>query len=518
MLEPISKTEWDERKASHLLDRTGFGATPKDIRTSAQADPFQLVDELFSFQASKIPPLVPAWVNDPKNTVPIRPKKDPKLQNLPPEELKKALQAKRREEMIQIAQLRGWWIERMLTTPWPLQEKLTLFWHGHFATSVEKVKFPYAMYVQNQTFRRHAAGNWEEILLAVSKDPAMLLYLDNAKSFSGAPNENYARELMELFTLGEGHYTETDIQQSARAFTGWSIDPEEGTFLDRAFRHDRGMKTFMGETGNFDGSDIIRIILKQPQAARFIMKKLWTYFAYGNPEPELMDELAQTLTKNSMDFGPTLRTVFLSKAFYSDKAIRQQIKSPVQWLVGLSKMCDSPAPHFVIANQMLSQLGQSLFQPPNVKGWDGGLAWITEASLVDRYRFSDALFHGGNELKGFLGQVRKILQENQTPQSPAMTSPTMMGADMQMSPEVVINHLSQPTLDPDKVFAGMESLAGEAIFDDLSSRFLQNHIRPQDKARMLSEIPAGKTVAQMSHEERIHVILSVVNTPYFQLT
>lgn len=528
MLEPISSQDWDAAKASHLLLRAGFGATTEDVNTALKAGCAQTVTNLLSFQNVQEAPPGPAWVNDPIARMRPTPKKDIKSENLPPEEIKKLLQARNREEMIHMAELRGWWINRMLTSPWPLQEKLTLFWHGHFATSFEKVKFPYLMYLQNQTLRSFAVGNWQEMLVAVSKDPAMLIYLDNAKSFSGAPNENYARELMELFTLGEGNYTENDIQQSARAFTGWSITPETGAFTERPFRHDRGDKTFMGETGSFDGSDIIRIIVKQPQAAHFIMKKVWTFFAYEKPEPELMDELAATFTKNSMNFATTLETIFLSKAFYSDKAIRQQIKSPAVWLTGFLKSSGAPAPHFSISQQMLAQLGQALFQPPNVKGWDGGLAWITAASLVDRYRFNEALIRGGGQLKGFLGPVRQVLEAQQNEKMMAPTSsPEMtltnpetppMNPEMQMSPDIVINQLSKPTVDPDKIFLGLEQISDEPLLNALVDRFFHTSLRPQDKARMLTSIPQGKVGAQFSREERIRAILAVVNTPQYQLT
>ena len=178
----------------------------------------------------------------------------------------------------------------MRSSPRPLEEKLTLFWHGHFATSVEKVKSTYRLYLQNETLRKHASGSWEELIVSVSKDPAMLLYLDGAESRKQAPNENYARELMELFTLGEGHYSEEDIKEAARAFTGWTINRQTFSIRNVQANHDAGCKTFMGKTGTFDGHDIIRIIMEQPQSAEYICTNLWSFFAYPNPQPELVED------------------------------------------------------------------------------------------------------------------------------------------------------------------------------------------------------------------------------------
>ena len=181
-----------------------------------------------------------------------------------------------------LMELRGWWLNRMAKGPRPFQEKMVLFWHGHFATSFEKVRNAYYMWRQNELFRRLATGNWLELLTMAGKDPAMLIWLDQAQSRREHPNENFAREVMELFSLGEGHYTEKDVTEGARALTGWSLDRLNEEFIYRPFFHDNGIKTFLGRTGNLNGDDVMAQIVAQPQAARFITAKLWNYFA-GQP-------------------------------------------------------------------------------------------------------------------------------------------------------------------------------------------------------------------------------------------
>lgn len=300
----------------------------------------------------------------------------------------------RRTARSELIGLRGWWLNRMLTTPHPLLEKLTLFWHGHFATSIEKVRLPFAMYQQNQTLRSCATGNWETMLQAISKDPAMLIYLDNAQSNRQQPNENFARELMELFTLGEGHYTEDDVKAAAKAFTGWSIERDRMEFIYRRSLHDNGKKKFMGKSGNLDGDDIIRQILKHPDAAPFICSKIWSFFAYENPERGVVADLARVLVQNRFEWKPVLYTMFTSEAFYSARALRTQIKSPVQWLVSTCRYLDISMPEPEVASVICEMLGQNLFAPPSVKGWDGGYTWITTASLIERYNLAGVLVKG----------------------------------------------------------------------------------------------------------------------------
>jgi uncharacterized protein (DUF1800 family) len=391
-MKTLAANQWNREKAAHLLVRSGFGATPEQIAAAAARSMAENVEALFNMQEA--PP--PAWVT-PESEIKMNPRS--MMDGLTDEERRKLRQIIQREHRQHTVEMVGWWVERMITPPCPLQEKMALFWHGHFATSIRKVRIPYMMYLQNQTFRSHAFGNWQQLITAVSQDPAMLVYLDNTQSKAGAPNENYARELMELFTLGEGHYTEQDIKEAARALTGWVVDPRKYAFLDTARlpanigRHDDSPKTFFGQTGNFDGHDVIRIILEQDQAARFITAKLWTFFAYENPEPEVIDALAKELRDNNYELKPLIKRIFTSEAFYSEKALRQQIKSPAQWLAGSCIALGVKAPPPRMCQLALQSLGQELFAPPNVKGWDGGYAWITTASLTARYNLAQQLIN-----------------------------------------------------------------------------------------------------------------------------
>jgi len=374
---------WDRRAAAHLIYRAGFGATAATISQMVSAGMQQCVERLVDFQKVDDDYPKPDWA------VPI-PDLGATRKNLSEEEKKKFQQDRRKEAQ----DLKMWWIRRMVMTTRPFQEKLTLFWHGHFATSIQKVKLPYFMWMQNEMFRRHAAGNWRKMLKDVSKDPAMVIWLDNISNRANGPNENYARELMELFTLGEGNYSEKDIKESARAFTGYSVDRNTQEFVFREGLHDKGKKHFFNRAGNFDGDDIVDIILGRPQAPRFIAKKIWEFFCYQGPSDALVDELAGILKRSNYEFMPLFRAIFTSEEFYSDRAIKKQIKSPVQWLIGSVLALQAELMPMRMINGVMRLLGQELFEPPNVKGWDGGAAWITTASLLTRYNIANVLVNG----------------------------------------------------------------------------------------------------------------------------
>jgi uncharacterized protein (DUF1800 family) len=291
-------------------------------------------------------------------------------------------------------ELRGWWLRRMAKGPRPFQEKMVLFWHGHFATSFEKVRDPYLMWRQNELFRRLATDNWLRLLIEVAKDPAMLLWLDQAQSRKQHPNENFAREVMELFTLGEGHYTEKDVTEAARALTGWSYDGFTQKFMERPSLHDDGTKTVLGRTGELDGEGVLEQIVAQPQAARFITAKLWKFFAGQPPSEELTTALTSLFRRSGNYFKPVLRAMFNSEEFYDATLMRTQVKSPVQWLVGTVRMLEGELPPPITCWAMTRNLGQDLFAPPNVKGWDGGLGWITTNTLLARYNEAATLIQG----------------------------------------------------------------------------------------------------------------------------
>lgn len=374
------------------MNRAGFGGSPAEIQKLADLGLDQAVTHLLDYEKIPDPTPNPDWAKpNPEEIAKYR----EAILNGTPEQKEQAKKEERQLQLRRTLELRGWWLKRMASGSRPFQEKMVLFWHGHFATSVEKVKNPYFMWRQNELFRRLATGNWQQLLTEAGKDPAMLLWLDQAKSKKDHPNENFAREVMELFALGEGHYTEHDIAEAARALTGWSLDYTTQNYIFRPYFHDDRDKTIFGQTGNFTGEDFIAMIVAQPQSARFITAKIWNYFAGQVSAEDLNADLAAVLRANGNNFKPMLRALFRSEQFYAPDIIRNQVKSPVQWLVSSVRILESELPPPVVSWGMLRQLGQDLFAPPNVKGWDGGVTWITTNTLLTRYNDAQALVQGG---------------------------------------------------------------------------------------------------------------------------
>src|SRR5882724_9979584 len=390
MLKPLPSTRWDFTTAAHLLNRAGFGGTPAEIEKLVALGPEQAVSHFVDYEKIQDNTRDPDWAKPD----PDRVERFMAARSAPEEERKRMQRQEQQAQRQHMLELKRWWLERMASGPRPLQEKMVLFWHGHFATSMEKVRDAYLMWRQNELFRRLATGNWLEMLTDVGKDPAMLVWLDQAQSRKEHPNENFAREVMELFSLGEGHYTEHDITEAARALTGWSYNLLQEIFVYRPLFHDNGMKTIFGQTGNFNGEDFLAQIVKQPQSAIFITAKLWNFFAGLMPSPQLNEALAEVFRANGNNFKPLLRAMFRSEEFYDNAVLRNAVKSPVQWLVGSVRMleCDL-LPAFVCA-AITRSLGQDLFAPPNVKGWDGGMSWITTNTLLTRYNDAATLVQG----------------------------------------------------------------------------------------------------------------------------
>jgi len=283
--------------------------------------------------------------------------------------------------------LKRWWIYRMAYTRNPLREKMTLFWHGHFATSNAKVESPYAMYMQNLLFRQLGMGNFHTLLLASTKQPAMIRWLDNQQNTKGKPNENYAREVMELFSLGIGNYSEQDIKESARAFTGWQTH-QDGFFFN-AKDHDYGNKTFLGETGNYNGDDIIEIISQQPAVGKFLATKLCKFFVSDEPSAAIIADVAHAYKPSGDNIRAMLNTMFKHDEFQRG-SFYARIKSPIEFVIGSLKTLDVRQ----LDNDLASKaalMGQNLFEPPNVKGWDGGTTWIATDTMMERFNFASRL-------------------------------------------------------------------------------------------------------------------------------
>lgn len=288
-----------------------------------------------------------------------------------------------------IEDVRMWWYLRMIHNPSPLREKMTLFWHGHFATAVSKVEKANLMRKQNQLFRAKGLGSFRDLLLDVSRDPAMLIWLDSNSNKKGNPNENYARELMELFSIGIGHYSERDVREAARAFTGWFIDGG-GRFFFSAKDHDTGIKTLptFGLSGNLNGTDVVNMLAVHPQTARFVSRKLFTFFVHDHPSDDEIDALAKTYLENGTNIGAVVTAIFKSPSFLSKDAYLALVKSPAEFIVGAIKAMPSQfAPRGMLPAFRL--MSQDLFEPPSVKGWAGGLDWISTITMLTRMNFGN---------------------------------------------------------------------------------------------------------------------------------
>lgn len=353
--EPSANVPWNLRAAAHLYRRAGFGATKDELAAAVDAGPARAVDELME-QSRREPEGFLSEI----------------------ETLANASLATGNAK-----NLSAWWAHRMLATPAQLLEKTTLFWHGHFATSAAKVEDPELMLTQNNLLRRFALGDFRELVLGISRDPAMLVYLDSATNRKAHPNENYAREIMELFCLGEGNYTENDIRELARCFTGWEI--KRSKFRFNRYQHDTGTKIVLGESGRLGGEDGVRIVLQQESAPQFIARKLFRFFVMDEPRPsaELLAPLAKQLRENDLNIAPVIRRILSSNLFYSRQAIGRKVRSPVELAVGFLRSLEGSTNAFELAASV-EQIGQGLFYPPSVKGWDGGRTWINSSTLLGR--------------------------------------------------------------------------------------------------------------------------------------
>jgi len=351
---PSDGAPWGLKRAGHLHRRATFGASMAELRQTVKDGPAKSLERLLKGGDG--------LADFDKRMTPLA------------ETIAKTNNANL---------LRSWWLSRMLYSPHPLEEKLTLFWHNHFATSNAKVQSARLMLTQYALLRKHALGNFADLLKAMSYDPAMLVWLDGKGSTKGNPNENYAREVMELFSLGVGHYSETDIRQAARAFTGWGVAGGKATFAKA--KHDEGEKTVLGQKGKFKPDDIVRICLEQPSCPSFIAGKLFRFIVSDTIEPtkELLAPLAEQFKKDKYDFGALVKTVLSSNLFFSDDAYRSKVKSPADFAVGIAKGLEGRIGTTALAAAM-EQLGQSLFNPPSVKGWDGGTAWLNGQTLLYR--------------------------------------------------------------------------------------------------------------------------------------
>ncbi len=299
------------------------------------------------------------------------------------------------------ARLKSWWMLHLLQTKTPVNEHMTLFWHNHFTSSLEKVEQPKLMYLQNKLLRQNALGNFRSLLHKAARDPAMLIYLDGSENVKGSPNENFARELLELFTLGRGHYSEADVKAAAIAFTGWGVDRNRGTYIYNSSKHDSRRVTFMGKSGSFNGDQIIDIILAKPRTAENIAEKFWKEFiSDARPDPRVIRSWGTTFRKSNYNIKTLLSTVLNSDAFWSHKYRGTLTKSPVDLVVGTLRTLPFPKLPDTELVHISQLLGQDLFDPPTVKGWAGGSAWIDTQTLLVRTSLLNKLTrHSGASAK-----------------------------------------------------------------------------------------------------------------------
>jgi uncharacterized protein (DUF1800 family) len=352
-------TKSEDFAVEHLLRRAGFGYTPDELAYYKNLGFDATLDELLHPEKVKNDAL-DRLLND---------------QNF---------------DFTDMGDLRRWWIYRMVYSKRPLEEKLTLFWHGHFATGNAKVNNPYMMYQQNQIFRERGLGRFHDLILAVSRDPAMILWLDNQQNRKGNPNENFAREVMELFTIGIGNYSEQDVKEAARAFTGWQAP--EGFYFNRK-QHDSGPKSILGQKGNFNGDDVVGILASLPACGTRLARKLISFFCTDDPSDDFIDRVSQVYLSSEQNMREVLRAIFTDPVFVSDRSYHQNIKSPAELVVGTVKTLqvkkldgDLPA--------LMARMGQNLFEPPNVKGWDGGMNWIATDTMMERFNFAARITGG----------------------------------------------------------------------------------------------------------------------------
>jgi uncharacterized protein (DUF1800 family) len=478
--EPTPADPFDLKWAGHLYRRAAFGGTLPELRQAVAGGLPATLDKLF-------------------HPSPADESKRKSLEQLSPGLVEDGLR------------LRGWWVYMVLNSPEPLREKMTLFWHNHFATSLAKVQRPVMMYHQNLTLRKNAMGKLPVLVHEISKDPAMLVWLDSNSNIKGKANENFARELMELFTLGVGNYAEADIREAARAFTGWQTEDNKFEFDETL--HDGGVKTVLGQTGNFNGEKIVDIVLSQPAAARFLVRKLYSYFIseYAAPPDALLEPLAGSFRSSGYDIGALVKTILSSRHFFSGYAYRQRIKNPVEFVAGTLRVSwrRSPSPEergFVDMPTLaaeISTMGQELFAPPNVKGWPGGRSWLNTATVLARHNFAHKI------ATGHLANTRPVDAE-----APVALTPDGEPATTKKEAE-----LPEPEKHRDIAALVQEAKVSEParVVDFLVDLLLQGPISKTAHGKLTSYLADGKPTGPALNRRIRETAHAIMTMPEYQL-
>jgi uncharacterized protein (DUF1800 family) len=368
---PDESCPWTLRRVAHVHRRAGFAATWDEIQRDLKDGPQASIDRLLTGKSRR--------------------------KGVPAEfEATAKLLAESAVNSNDPGRLKAWWVYRMLFGPDPLTERLALMWHNHFATSNLKVEDLAAMHQQNQQFRELARAPFGKLLNVVVRDPAVLRWLDAPANRKGHPNENLGRELMELFTLGIGHYTEGDVKEAARALTGWTVS-DEGRFEELPARHDDGEKAILGHKGKWKGDDLVRMLLEHPATGhRLAFRVCELFMGEGVATAAGVEELAQGLRQRDLDIGWAVETVLRSRAFFADSNLGRRVLSPVEYVIGPARaleLFDPPSSTLVLA-EWAARLGQDLFYPPNVGGWPAGRTWWTTRSVIGRANYAAALVEG----------------------------------------------------------------------------------------------------------------------------
>ena len=549
--------QWSRDDAAHLLRRAAFGGTPEQVDALHALGKDAAVEYLISGK-------LPAGASPVFESVKLT---DFQLEdNLPADKTKEARKQAIQDSRRDLNSYRVWWVERMLRTDRPLEEKMTLFWHGLLTSGLQEVKYGNFLIEQNQLFHREALGNYKRLIGEIIHDSAMLRYLDADKNVVGKPNENLARELMELFTMGEGQgYTEKDIAEVARALTGMAVNQDQGAIF-RKNRHDGGSKTIFGKTGRFEPDDVAGLIFERPQPPRYLAKRLWEFFGHADPTEEEITPVAMALRQSNFELKPALRALFSSPAFYSEKSKFALIKSPVELTVGTMRLLGQSPIAQPIA-QTVGRMGQELFQPPNVRGWPGGEQWITAATLYTRYNFCAGMVDG--DLRGSGAVVRDRPNKPTKPQpqkrAPELKKPADGGERIgfragprnlrQMAVRLVGAAVADPAADPKRTPQEMKQerrmerrdqrpadararddrpapISPAALFPKLAAnptaeqvvdaaieRFLQRPLHPEKRKALVESLGGSPLkVGTREADQRIRDMISLVlSTPEYQV-
>lgn len=543
------KSSWTREDVRHLLGRVSFWIDEDQVDMLSALSCPEAVDQILQETQAAPLPTAPEWVKNPwVNT-------ERRYQNTPGSEFSRMHGMTNARYAREIADLRRWWFQEMLTTAVPLREMLTLFWHGHFTSSIDKVLVSQALYHQNATQRQYALGNFREFLKSMTLDPAMMIYLDLEESDGQQPNENYAREFYELFALGHGRYSQEDIMETARALSGWTLDAPPGTELpqretapdtNRRFtrdgliprfvteRHDPREKTILGKKGNFGVDEVIDLTVNHPACGSFLAQKLLTYFAVHDPQQRVQNAMAVEFGRSKGELAPMLRVLFTSPEFYAPESRGCRIKSPVALLVGVCRQLQLDATFTRGMNRYLAALGQELFHPPNVKGWPGGELWIGAGTLSLRYHLAEVTLEsrtppGMDPIGRSRGRPvplpkdpaeRKALLQRMSGENfgnrpmgdtlaPAMSEGMAMPGRRGRSTEPEF----QVSFSLERLFPDGLPESNEMLVDALLSRLLHVPIRPELRA-------AARDVASNSEgSDRVNAVIRLVlASPDYQLS